>query len=327
MCANAAMPQTVVSDLNSLRVLAALATRIGVGRADIVVQSECRDRGAALMGIVNVTPDSFFDGGSLLDPGAARARIEQLIAEGASSVDIGGESSQPRASSVPADEQIRRIEPAVKYAVSLGRALVSVDTTSPVVARRMLELGADLINDVSCLADPELAGVVAGYDAVLLLMHARGPMSSMAGFSKYPESGYADVVAEVTTEWGRARDQAVARGVPTERVWFDPGIGFSKSARHSFEVIQRLREFTLLGVPVVVGPSRKSFINAADGANTGAPAPPSERLGGTIAACLAAVEGGATVLRVHDVAPVRQALAVARAISPSSSVKEEELRA
>ena len=321
---NALVPQTVVSDLNSLRVLAVLATRIGVGRADIVVQSECRARGAALMGIVNVTPDSFFDGGSLLDPGAARSRIEQLVADGASTVDIGGESSRPGASSIPADEQIRRIEPAVKHAVSLGRALVSVDTTSPVVARHMLELGADLINDVSCLADPELAGVVAAHDAVLLLMHARG---SMAGFSKYPESGYADVVAEVTTEWARARDRAVARGIPPERVWFDPGIGFSKSARHSFEVIQRLREFTLLGVPVVVGPSRKSFINAADGASAGGAAPPSERLGGTIAACLAAAARGAAVLRVHDVADVRQALAVARAISPSSSVQEEELRA
>jgi dihydropteroate synthase len=304
-----------------LRSSGPLATGIDVARADLVVRAECRARGAALMGIVNVTPDSFSDGGLLLDPDAARARIDELVEAGASIIDIGGESSRPGAVPVPADEQIRRIEPAVLHAVGLKRALVSVDTTSAAVAARMLELGAEIVNDVSCLQDPALAGVVAAHDAVLLLMHARGPMTAMPGFSKYPESGYTDVIAEITTEWLSARDRAVTAGVPSQNVWFDPGIGFSKSARHSFEVIRRLREFTLLAVPIVVGPSRKSFISAVDAA------PPTNRLGGTIAASLLAVQHGASVLRVHDVADIRQALAVARAILPSSGVHEEELRA
>jgi dihydropteroate synthase len=268
-----------------------------------------RARRAALMGVLNVTPDSFYDGGRYLDSTAAAGRVELMLAEGAAIVDIGGESSRPGSQPVPADEQIRRIEPAVRRALARPEALVSIDTTLPQVADRMLSLGAHIVNDVSCLSDPELARVTARHGAVLIVIHARGPMSKMQGFSRYPEHGYGDVVLEAREEWRAARERAVAAGMPERDVWLDPGIGFAKSARQSFEVLRRLAEFTHEGVPVVVGPSRKTFIASVDAA------PAEERLGGTIAACLLAAERGAKVLRVHDLKPVRQALAVAGAVS------------
>jgi dihydropteroate synthase len=267
------------------------------------------------MGVLNVTPDSFYDGGRYLTSEAARAQVDRLLAEGADIIDVGAESSRPGAANVSVDEQLARMDAALKYAVERG-ALVSVDTTSPAVAERALELGARIVNDVSCLADPELARVTARAGATLVLMHARGPMSAQRGFSVYPDAGYGDVVADVLAEWRRARERAVAEGLPSADVWLDPGLGFAKNARQSFELLARLGELTQEGVPVVVGPSRKSFIASVDGA------PPDERIGGTIAACLAAVERGARVLRVHDVLAVRQALAVAR-LARKPSVREE----
>ncbi len=257
------------------------------------------------MGVLNVTPDSFYDGGRYLEPEAARARVDGLLAEGANIIDVGAESSRPGAVAVSAPEQLERIDAALRHAVARG-AVVSVDTTSPDVAERALELGARLINDVSCLADAELARVTARGRGTLLLMHARGHMSTQAGFSHYPEHGYADVVREVLGEWRRARDRAVSAGLAQADVWLDPGLGFMKNARQSFELLARLEELTGEGVPVVVGASRKSFIASVDGAA------PDARLGGTIAAGLGAVERGARVLRVHDVQATRQALAVAR---------------
>jgi dihydropteroate synthase len=278
-----------------------------VGRVEALLEPVWHARGAALMGVLNVTPDSFFDGGRYLRETSATSRLDQLSADGAEIIDIGGESSRPGSEKVPAEEQIRRIEPAVRHAVKAGRVLVSVDTTLPEVADRMLGLGAHLVNDVSCLSDPELARVAARHDAVLILMHSRGPMSKMAGFSKYPEDGYGDVVEDVRAEWREARKLALECGMPESKVWLDPGIGFAKNARQSFEILRRLAEFSDEGVPVVFGASRKSFIAAVDDA------PAERRLGGTIAACLLAAERGARVLRIHDVAEVRQALAVARA--------------
>jgi dihydropteroate synthase len=264
-----------------------------------------REHGAALMGVLNVTPDSFYDGGRYLDADAARAQVDRLLAEGADILDVGAESSRPGAASVSDDEQLARLEGPLRYAVERG-ALVSIDTTSARVAARALELGASIVNDVSCLADPELARVTARAGATLVLMHARGPMSAQRGFSVYPDAGYGDVVSDVLAEWRSARDRAVAAGLPSADIWLDPGLGFAKNARQSFELLARLGELTAEGVPVVVGASRKSFIASVDGA------PPNDRIGGTIAACLAAVERGARVLRVHDVLAVRQALAVAR---------------
>ncbi|HTQ05900.1 MAG TPA: dihydropteroate synthase [Polyangiaceae bacterium] len=265
----------------------------------------CTERGAALMGVLNVTPDSFYDGGRYVGADAARVQVDRLLAEGAAIIDVGAESSRPGAESVPASEQLERLDAALRHAVARG-ALVSIDTTSPEVAERALALGARLVNDVSCLAEPELARVTARAGATLVLMHARGPMSAQRGFSVYPEAGYADVVADVLGEWRSARDRAADAGLDPRDVWLDPGLGFAKNARQSFELLARLAELTQEGVPVVVGPSRKSFIASVDGA------PPAERLGGTVAACLAAVERGARVLRVHDVLAVGQALAVAR---------------
>lgn len=288
-----------------------------VKRPDAVLGEVWGTRGAALMGVVNVTPDSFYDGGRYAADETARARIDELVAQGADLVDIGGESSRPRSQPVPAEEQIRRIEGAVRHAVEIGRAIVSVDTTSPEVADRMLELGAQVINDISCLADSELARVTAEHRGVLVLMHSRGPMQKMKGFSEYPDSGYDDVVNDVLGEWRAARDRAVSAGMSPSDVWLDPGLGFAKNARHSFELIARLPELCSEGVPVVVGPSRKSFIGSLDGA------PPEGRLGGTIATCVIAAERGARVLRVHDVADVRQALAVARAATRRSERGEQ----
>jgi dihydropteroate synthase len=262
------------------------------------------------MGIVNVTPDSFFDGGRYESARSACAHVDRLVNEGADILDIGGESTRPGAEAVSADEQIARIEPVVRHALGTS-VLVSIDTASPVVAERMLELGARVINDVSCLADPGLAEVTARYDATLILMHSRGPMAKMAGFSQYPDAGYGDVVNDVLVEWRTARDRAIDQGMSRDNVWLDPGLGFAKNASQSLALLARLEELTQVGVPVVVGPSRKSFIASLDGA------PPEERLGGTVAACMLSVSRGASVLRVHDVASIRQALAVARAASRS----------
>lgn len=265
------------------------------------------ERGVALMGIVNTTPDSFFDGGRHADPEAARRHVDTLLARGADVLDIGGESTRPGATPVSAREQWNRIEPALDYALERG-AIVSVDTTQPDTAELALSRGAHIINDVSCLSEPELARVVARHRAVLLLMHSRGGMQDMPGFSAYPDSGYGDVVHDVRVEWVRARDVAVAEGVSADCVWFDPGLGFHKNARHSFELLSRLDELADLRAPIVVGASRKSFLAAGDGSA------PEDRLGGTVAACLHAVSRGAAVLRVHDVQAVAQALRVARAL-------------
>lgn len=268
------------------------------------------------MGILNLTPDSFFDGGRYVSAAAAERRIDSLIAEGATIIDIGGESSRPGAAPVPAALQIERIAHAVGYAVTRAGVLVSVDTTSPEVADQMLASGAHMINDVSCLADADLARVTAQHGATLIVMHARGPMRHMTGFSEYPEDGYGDVVRDVSGEWQAARERALDSGLEPDQVWFDPGIGFNKNARHSFELLGRLAEFRELGVPIVVGPSRKSFINAVF------EAPAEARLGGTIAACVHAVQNGADIVRVHDVRDVAQAIAVSRAITRPPDVSE-----
>lgn len=259
------------------------------------------------MGVLNVTPDSFFDGGRYDNAQAARQRIDQLVSEGADLIDLGGESTRPGAVAIPANEQIARLEPALRYALQTGR-LVSVDTTDPRVAEHALGLGAQLINDVSCLADADLARVCAEYGAPLILMHARGPSASMAGFSVYPDDGYGDVVEDVRREWRSARARAVAAGMSVEDVYFDPGLGFAKNARQSYTLLAQLAKFQSEGL-VVVGPSRKSFLAAVDGA------PPSERLGGSVAACLLAAARGAGIVRVHDVREVRQALGVAAVVA------------
>jgi dihydropteroate synthase len=259
------------------------------------------------MGVLNLTPDSFYDGGRYLDVDAARARAEELVSAGADILDLGAESSRPGAADVGDEEQLARLAPALEAALSL-EAVVSVDTTSPGVAKAVLARGAQLINDVSCLREPDLARVVAEHDAWLALTHVRGPMSTMSGFSAWPDDDYPDIVEDVSREWDLARQKAMTLGVKAHQIIFDPGLGFSKNARHSYALLRHLRSFRRLGVPILVGPGRKSFISAVD---TSAP---EERLGGTIAASLAASLQGADALRVHDVFEVRQALRVLAAV-------------
>jgi dihydropteroate synthase len=252
---------------------------VDVAELCAIIEAAVRAKGAALMGVVNATPDSFFDGGRYAEAERAIAHVDALLDAGATIIDVGGESTRPGSHAVPAAEQIRRVGPALAHAVRSG-VLVSIDTTSPEVADFALRQGAKIVNDVSCLGNEELGSVVARHGGALVLTHSRGPMTAMPGFSEWPDDGYRDVVAEVRSEWEAARDRACRQGVRPELVWLDPGFGFSKNARHSFELLRRLDELSAEG---------------------------------TIAACLVAVDRGAHVLRVHDVKEVRQALAVRQA--------------
>ena len=273
-----------------------------------LLERVARQRTAALMGIVNVTPNSFYDGGRYESPSAARDHVARLLAEGADILDIGGESSKPGAPSITAEQQIERIGVALACAVDAG-ALISIDTTSPAVADFALARGAHIINDVTCLGEPALADVVARHDAFLIVSHARGHQSKMPGFSEWRDDDYADVVVEVRAELERARQLAVSRGVRRERVWFDPGLGFSKNARQSLELLSRVAELGQDATPLVIGTGRKSFIRSLDDSA------PGDRLGGTIAASVWASRLGAQVVRVHDVRAVRQALLVEAALA------------
>ena len=267
--------------------------------------------GTLVMGVLNVTPDSFFDGGRFQGEAGLR-RYDELIDEGAAIIDIGGESTRPGASAVPAATQIERIGPVLEYAGAHRRVLLTVDTTSAEVAEFALNAGADAINDVSCLADRQIAKLVSEYSAGLIIMHARGPMRLMPGFSEVPERSYLDTVAEVASEWVTAQKAAILQGLDAEDIVFDPGIGFWKSARHSLELLQRINEFANLAAPIIVGPSRKSFLTV-----TGS-APPEQRLGGSIAACLHAARNGVTAVRTHDVLATQQALTLSRMLDQKS---------
>jgi dihydropteroate synthase len=271
------------------------------------------------VGVVNVTPDSFSDGGKFLDARAACAHVDRLIDEGADVIEVGGESTRPAGPAygggyapVDARTQIERVLPVIAYAARERRALVAVDTTSPEVAEAALDAGAAVVNDVSTLADVALAKVVAARGAWLVLMHARPGAAST----------YDDVVAEVAREWGAARDRAVEAGVEPSRIVFDPGIGFGKGAENNLRLVAELGRFGALGHSLYVGPSRKSFIGVVEEKAGGRRSDPGDRLGGTIAACLLAVRNGACALRVHDVAAVRQALLVAGAIDAASNRAE-----
>lgn len=267
------------------------------------VESARARRGVALMGVCNVTPDSFSDGGRYLDADAARSRVDELLSEGADLVDIGGESTRPRATPVPAREQLARILDVVRHAVERG-ACVTVDTTSPEVAAACLDAGACAVNDVSCLRDPELARIAASSGAAMILMHARGTQEAMGGYSQYPDHAYGDVVDDVLADWEQAAERARSAGLARAALVMDPGLGFAKNGRHSMELLRRTREIVArLDVPVAVGASRKSFLAVAD-----RDAPPSERIGASIAAAIAAARGGAAILRVHDVRATRQAI-------------------
>lgn len=265
------------------------------------------------MGILNLTPDSFSDGGRYFDAEAARRRIDELVSEGADIIDIGAESTRPGALPVTAPEQIARIGGAVREACARG-AVVSIDTTLPEVAAHALAEGASVVNSISPEPAAELARVAAAHGAALVLMHSRGSMADMRGFSVWDDDAYGDVVDDVSRELGAAARRAEAAGLDAREILLDPGLGFSKNAHHSLALCARLAELVALGFDVLVGPSRKSFVARAAAAEGEPLAPPGDRLGGTIAAAIACVARGARVVRVHDVAATRQALRVARAI-------------
>jgi dihydropteroate synthase len=276
------------------------------------------------MGVLNVTPDSFYDGGRFASGEHAVARAERLLADGADIVDVGAESTRPGSKPVPKEEQLRRIGDTIRSIARTG-ARVSIDTTDPAVARQAVDDGATMINSVSLDAAYELGAIAGAHGTDLVLMHSRGQMTSMQGFSTYPAAGYGDVVADVRAEWLAAAEQALSAGAASDRIYFDPGIGFQKNATQSLELVRRLDSFADLGFPIAVGPSRKSFISKVAQAAGQREAPPEERLGGTIAVVLAAVERGAHLVRVHDPLAVRQALALRAAIaSPSVSMVEQD---
>jgi dihydropteroate synthase len=260
--------------------------------------------GPFLMGVVNATPDSFSDGGRFLETDAAVARALELAAEGADLVDVGGESTRPGAPAVPAEEEIRRVVPVVERLRGRGFPLpISVDTSKGAVARAALAAGADLVNDVTALSDADLARAVAEAGAPVVLMHMRGTPADMQS-----RAVYGDVVRDVARELEAALERAAAAGISRDRVILDPGIGFAKTPEQSIELLARVAELRALGRPLLVGPSRKSFIGKVTGA------PVTERVPGTLAAVTACVLGGVELLRVHDVGPARQAAAIAAAL-------------
>jgi dihydropteroate synthase len=256
-----------------------------------------------VMGVVNVTPDSFSDGGLFLEAERAIEHGLELAEEGADWVDVGGESTRPRAEAVSAEEERRRVEPVVRALAAAG-VRVSIDTSKVAVAEAALGAGAAIVNDVTAFGtEPELAELCAERDCHVVLMHMQGNPRTMQ-----ENPTYDDVVDDVKAFLAQRLEFATSCGIAEERVRLDPGIGFGKTLDHNLELLRRLGELTDLGRPLVVGTSRKSFIGKITGREV------DERLGGTIASCVIAYANGAEMLRVHDVAPVRDALLVAGAI-------------
>jgi dihydropteroate synthase len=259
----------------------------------------------SVMGVVNVTPDSFSDGGVHLDPEVAVAAARRMIDEGAAIVDVGGESTRPGSDGVTADEELQRIVPVLEL---LGSEVpVSIDTAKAEVARRALELGAVLVNDVTAFrGDPELAGICAEHDAYVCLMHMQGEPRTMQ-----LEPHYDDVVSEVAAFLERRLAFAVSEGIPEDRICVDPGIGFGKTVAHNVELLRRLDVLVGLGFPVLIGISRKSSL----GKLAGDPDATTGPLAASLAAAVAAYERGASIFRVHDVKEHVEALAVATALA------------
>lgn len=257
-----------------------------------------------LMGILNVTPDSFSDGGELATPTRAVARARALVDAGADLLDVGGESTRPGAREVPESEELRRVLPVVSRVVAALGVPVSVDTRRASVARAALAEGASVVNDVSALGDPRMADVAAETGAGVVLMHMRGTPATMRELAHYD-----DVGEEVAAELAPALRRARAAGVADGQIVLDPGIGFAKAARHSLRLLADLGPLRRLGRPILLGPSRKSFLGTVLGA-----VPAAERDVATAAACVLGYEAGAIVFRVHDVRTTSQALRVAAAV-------------
>jgi dihydropteroate synthase len=258
-----------------------------------------------IVGILNVTPDSFSDGGRFFSRTAAVERALEMERGGADVIDVGGESTRPGAKPVPSEEELDRVLPVIRKIRSQSQIPISVDTTKPAVARAALEAGAEIINDVDGLGRaPEMAEVVQEFEAGLILMHRRGGPETMQQLTQYGE-----VVEEVFQELGKSFSCVLASGVGREQVVLDPGIGFAKNAEQNLELIAGLRRFHSWGRPILVGPSRKSFLGALTGRA------PAERDWGTAAAVALAVANSAHLVRVHQVEAMRDVVKVAEAIT------------
>ena len=268
-----------------------------------------------VMGILNVTPDSFSDGGRYLEPDAAIRRALEMVAQGADLIDIGGESTRPGSDPIPADEEWRRIRPVFEGLVRTTGVPLSVDTRKPEVAARALEAGASIVNDVSGLRDPEMVRGIAGARAGAVIVHMLGEPKTMQ-----VAPSYGDVVAEVRGFLAARIETAVLAGVPREALAVDPGIGFGKALDHNLELLAHIGDLTALGRPVVIGVSRKSFLGALFPSTSG------ERLSASLAAAAFAVIQGAQVVRVHDVAETVRALQVVKDVrvaqAPRSPARE-----
>jgi dihydropteroate synthase len=266
----------------------------------------CRDRlfdvtdRTLVMGVVNVTPDSFSDGGRFFAPDAAVTHARELLAQGADLLDLGAESTRPGAAPVPPEEQLHRLRPVLEALASEPGICLSVDTASAEVAAQALELGAHVVNDVTALADPAMTRVVSGSGAGLVLMHMRGRPDTMQH-----DPSYDDAAREVREHLAHRLEVARAAGIAPERVALDPGIGFGKTPRHNFELLARLEELAAVGRPVLVGVSRKSFIGET------LDLPVDQRLEGGLAATAVAAFLGARIVRTHDVAATMRAVRIA----------------
>ena len=284
------------------------ALSLGADIVDVGGESGVTDRppvpaDPVIMGVLNVTPDSFSDGGEFLDADAAVAHAARLAEEGADIVDVGGESTRPGAEPVPEAVELERTIPVVERIAQTRGPRVSIDTAKLAVAEQALQAGARIVNDVTAFRNaPELAGLVAQTGASCCLMHMQGEPRTMQASPTYD-----DVVSDVKAFLEERLAFAVGEGVAEDRVWLDPGIGFGKTVEHNLELLRRLDEIVAIGRPVVIGTSRKSFLGKLTGRGE------KERLPGTIATNVMAYERGASVFRVHDVAAVAEALKVAAA--------------
>jgi dihydropteroate synthase len=267
----------------------------------------------AVMGIVNVTPDSFSDGGRFLDAGRAAEHGLELAAAGAAVLDVGGESTRPGSQPVPADEQVRRVVPVIRRLAAEAGVPVSVDTTDASVAAAALDAGATVVNDITAGRDPRMLPLVAEAGAGYVFMHMQGTPATMQNDPRYGE-----VVAEVGAFLAERRAAAHEAGIADDQLVADPGLGFGKTVAHNLTLLARLPEVArAAGVPLLVGPSRKGFIGVASGA-PGAPLPVDQREDGTLATVVWALDHGASMVRVHDVAPAVEAVRLLRAVAAAT---------
>ncbi len=257
-----------------------------------------------VMGIMNLTPDSFSGDGLLgKDPAEIVELAEEMAADGADILDLGGESSRPGAEKISLKEELSRTIPVIRKLARSSRMPISIDTYKPEVAKAALDNGASLVNDISGLKDPAMARICAGYKAAVVIMHMKGDPRTM---QKNPS--YASLMGEIIDYLAKSAETALNAGVKKEKIIVDPGIGFGKTLEHNLEILKNLRELKVLGAPILVGTSRKKFIGKILDAE------PQQRLSGTLAACVLACANGANILRVHDVKPLAQALKISQAI-------------